>query len=964
MPSLTGRRLWRTAQDLAADPEFLTRAAAEFPSLAPDLDGVSRRRVLQLMAAALALSGLSACDSGPPGGLLIPAVRNPPNIVPGLPNEYATAHVQDGYALGTVVTHNMGRPFRVQGNPHHPSSLGAADPFSIAEVLDFYDPDREFALTRDGMAADHQSLAAALLTERMRLGETRGAGLRVLTGTLTSPTLARQLDSLLAQYPEARWHQWQPISRDNVARGTILAYGTPLELVAHLDQADVILTIDSDLLSSAPGWVRYARDYASRRNPTRTERMSRLYVVESSASNMGAIADSHFAAGPAETHKFVLALVAGVLNRGAMPPDAPQWARPVIADLMANRGRAFVHAGPDQPAETHALVHAINEALGGRGVAYELVQPVAHAIQDQTASLRELVQDMRAGEVGTLVIIDQNPVFAAPADLGFADALQHVPLNIALSIQPNETTSAAQWSVPMKHPWESWSDARGHDGTATILQPQAMPLYDGYGPGEMLALLAGPAAPKDIDMVQATWKSAFDPDFPGAWRETLARGLVANSASARSDAPLRPDVANRIPPVPPQRELTLQFRPDPSLWDGRHANNPWLHELPRPITKITWDNPLHIAPALAGKFGLANGDHVLVKVGDASVAAPVWIVPGQAPDVVTAHLGGGRTEVGSVGQGAGTNYYPLRGTHLAPAFARARGHTELASTVHHNILLETDDKILKHGTLADFRRKPDFAHNEHSEPHLYRWTPSGPAAWAMSVDLNACIGCNACVIACQSENNIPTVGKEEVHRQREMFWLRIDLYHEGGIDNPDKYFEPVLCMHCEQAPCEIVCPVMATNHDSEGLNLMIYNRCIGTRFCSNNCPYKVRRFNFYGYGNRQPRPPGSWNPDVTVRGRGVMEKCTYCVQRIAEERVAADRENRPEHSIRTACQQACPTQAFTFGNLRNPADEVVKRKASPLDFAMLEDQNTRPRTTYEAVVRNPNPDIDQAAERA
>ena len=491
MSPLTGRRLWRSAQELAADPEFLARAAAEFPSLAPDLDGVSRRRVLQLMGAALALSGLSACDSGPPGGTLIPAVRYPPNIIPGLPNEYATAHVHDGYALGTVVTHNMARPFRVQGNPHHPSSLGAADPFSIAEVLDFYDPDREFAPTKDGMPADHQSLSAALLAERTRLGESRGAGLRILTGTITSPTFARQLDALLAQYPEARWHQWQPISRDNVSRGAILAYGAPLEQIAHLDQADVILAIDSDLLSSAPGWVRYAHDYASRRNPTRTQKMSRLYVVEPSATNMGAIADNHLVAGPAEMQEFILALAAGVLNRGDTPQMRHHGRSPSSLTSWRTVGGCSCMWDRINHPETHALVHAINEALGGRNVTYELVQPVAHAIQNQSASLRELVEDMRAGKVSALVTIDQNPVFAAPAYLGFADALQRVPLNIALSVQPNETTNVAQWSLPMKHSWESWSDVRGHDGTATIMQPQAMPLFSGYGPSEMLALLAG-----------------------------------------------------------------------------------------------------------------------------------------------------------------------------------------------------------------------------------------------------------------------------------------------------------------------------------------------------------------------------------------------------------------------------------------------------------------------------------------
>lgn len=964
MPPLSGKRLWRSAQELAADPDFLARAAAEFPSLAPELGGPSRRRILQLMGAAFALSGVAGCDSGPPGGHLIPAVRNPDNIVPGLPNNYASAHVHDGYALGTVVTHNMARPFRVRGNLNHPSSLGAVDPFSVAEVLDFYDPYREFAVTWKGAPADMQGLAAALVSERARLSANHGAGLRILTGTITSPTLARQLDAVLKQYPEARWHQWQAITRDNVTNGAILAYGAPLEIVAHLDKADVILGIDSDLLSSAPGWVRYAHDYASRRNPTRARAMSRLYVVGPDATNIGAIADNHFAPGPKQLHDFVLALAHGVLHTGSAPANAPDWFGKIIADLTANRGRAFVHVGPGESPETHALVHAVNEALGGRNVTYELIQPVAHAIQDQSGSLRSLVDDMHASKVNTLVIIDQNPVWAAPAAVGFAEALKQVRFSLALCVHPNETTDAALWSLPMKHPWESWGDARGHDGTATITQPQAMPLYGGLGPSELLALLTDPEAVADIEIVRETWKPTLGADFDAAWHDALARGVVANTASPRANTPLRPGAAHSIPPRPPGWEVTVLFRPDPSLWDGRHANNPWLQELPRPLTKLTWDNPLHIARALANKLAVANGDNVHLEIGGASVTAPVWIVPGQAPDVITAPLGGGRERTGAVGQGAGFNYYPLTGIDAPPRITRAHGHVELASTVHHNVLLHTDDKVLKHGTLGEFQKDPKFAQNEHSEPHLYRWIPSGPAQWAMSVDLNACIGCNACVIACQSENNIPTVGKEQVHMEREMHWLRIDLYHEGDVADPDKFFQPVLCMHCEQAPCEIVCPVMATNHDSEGLNLMVYNRCIGTRFCSNNCPYKVRRFNFHGYGYQQDRPPGSWNPDVTVRGRGVMEKCTYCVQRIAEERVAADRENRPERTIKTACQQACPTQAFTFGNLRDQNSGVIERKRSPLDFAMLEDQNTKPRTTYEALVRNPNPEITTVAEGA
>jgi molybdopterin-containing oxidoreductase family iron-sulfur binding subunit len=442
------------------------------------------------------------------------------------------------------------------------------------------------------------------------------------------------------------------------------------------------------------------------------------------------------------------------------------------------------------------------------------------------------------------------------------------------------------------------------------------------------------------------------------WSDALANGVVLSTASAKSDVRLRAEASQIVPPATAGgAALSILFRPDPSLWDGRFANNPWLQELPRPLTKLVWDNPLLIAPALAEPMQLKNGDCVRLSIEGTSVVAPVWVMPGQAPDCITALLGSGRRASGTVGDGGGVDYYPLTGLKGAAVLHKAQGRVELASTVHHNLLLETPPEILRHGTLAEYLANPQFAANEHPEPHLYRTVPAGPAAWAMSVDLNACIGCNACIVACQAENNIPVVGKEQVLREREMHWLRIDRYFEGKPEAPESFFQPVLCMHCEEAPCENVCPVGATVHDSEGLNVMVYNRCVGTRFCSNNCPYKVRRFNFFGYSNEQHRPPQSWNPDVTVRARGVMEKCSYCVQRIAEARIVADRESRPVGEVKTACQSACPTQAFTFGNLADPESEVSKRKRSPLDFAMLEAQATKPRTTYEALVRNPNPAI-------
>ena len=956
-------RLWRSLEQAAEDPEFLHRAAQEFPGLAAAMtEQRDRRQVLRLMAAAFVMSGaglgLGGCDAGAPSGSLVPAVAVPPNIIPAMPNFYATAHVLDGYASGTVVKHFMGRPIKVEGNPNHPASLGASDVFAQAQVLDFYDPGRAASLTLRGNPADRPTLETALAAQREALDAAHGAGLRILTGTVASPTLAAQLDALLRHYPQAEWHQWQPISRDAVRAGAALAYGRAVETVAHPAAADIVLAIDSDLLSSAPGHLRYARDFASRRNPSRTHAMSRVYAIEPTPTLIGSVADHRFIAGPAELHAAVAAIAAGVLH-DAQADAAPAWAGPVIADLKAARGRALVHVGPGQPAQMHALAHALNEGLGGRGSTFDVIDPVAHAPTDQAGSLRALIADMQAGRVSSLVILDSNPVYAAPASWGFAQALERVPFSLALAERADETAHKTTWFVPMTHAWESWGDARAHDGTASILQPQALPLYDGTNAHEMLAMLVQDAPASAEAIVQDTWKDRLGGNPRQAWADALADGVVAGTAAAASDAALRPE-AGSIGPSPPSRPLTLLLRPDPSLWDGRFANNPWLQETPKPLTKLVWDNPLLVSPALARRMRLENGHRVRISMTEATMIAPVWIMPGQADDCVTALLGSGRTDAGHVGDGSGFDFYPLSGLDAAPVLHREDGRERIASTVHHNLLLETPPEILRHGTLDQFAADPRFAANEHPEPHIYRMIPPGPAAWAMSVDLNACIGCNACVVACVAENNIAVVGKEQVLHEREMHWLRIDRYFEGTAEAPESFFQPVLCMHCEQAPCEIVCPVGATVHDSEGLNVMVYNRCIGTRFCSNNCPYKVRRFNYFGYGYEQDRPAQSWNPDVTVRGRGVMEKCSYCVQRIAEARIAADRDDRPVAEVKTACQAACPTQAFTFGNLADPGSAVSRRKRSPLDFAMLEEQNTKPRTTYEALVRNPNPAIKAA----
>jgi MoCo/4Fe-4S cofactor protein with predicted Tat translocation signal len=942
-------RQWRGLDRLARDPAFVARASAEFPQLAAALAAPrDRRSVLKLMAAGLALAGLSGCDDGAPDGVLIPPVLPPDNAVAAGSRMFATASVLGGYANGILVRHDNGRPIKVEGNPLHPASLGGTSAIGQAEILGFYDPDRSRGLVRDGEPQAWSSLLTTLAGQRESLGH--GAGFRILTATTTSPTLARQIATLKQRYPEMQWHRWDPVSRDAVRAGAIMAYGQPVEIVPKLDAADLLVTVDSDLLDSAPGHLRFARDFAARRNPTRTAHMSRSYAIEPTPTLTGVAADHRFVTSPRDLVRIVPALAAAVLH-GETPSDMPGWLAPLVAEMKAARGRTFVHAGPHQPAEVHALVHAMNEALGGRGTTYTLIGAVEADPVDQAASMRDLMADMQAGRVTSLLVIDSNPVFTLP---GFGAALKRVPFSMTLATEATETGGGTQWDLPARHAFEDWSDARAYDGTVSILQPQAKPLYDGLSPHDLLALFGGPGEADSRDIVRQTHGLTDD-----QWHDALASGVVPNTQAAASSVRLKPEAAQAHPPQPANGDVTLLFRPDPHLWDGRFANNAWLQELPRPLTKLTWDNPLLVSPAIAQRLGLANGDRVSVAVGDARVVLPAWVMPGQAPDCAVALLGFGRSDVGMVGQGVGYDVYPLTGGTGPVTLRKETGREVLACTEHHDPIFADAGDYVRHGTLAAFKADPGFLGGQPEPPGLYDRKPTGPAAWGMSIDLNACIGCNACVVACMAENNIPTVGKQQVIHEREMHWLRIDRYHEGNPEDPTILFQPVMCQHCEQAPCEIVCPVGATVHDQEGLNVMVYNRCVGTRFCSNNCPYKVRRFNYFDFAAEERRPAVARNPDVTVRARGVMEKCTFCLQRIAAARIDADAANRPvgANEIQTACQAACPAQAISFGNMTEGGD-IAERKKSPLTYALLGDQGTRPRVTYEARIFNPGSDAD------
>jgi molybdopterin-containing oxidoreductase family iron-sulfur binding subunit len=958
-----------TAGESSAAGEPLAREALQPAQL--ELGEIERRDLLRLMGASLALAGASACTRQP-DEKIYPYAKQPEALIPGVPIHFATAMPWPSGALGLLVESHMGRPTKVEGNPDHPSSLGATDVFAQASVLELYDPDRSQVVRERGAISTWSAFLTALVGALEHQKAKQGAGLRILTESVTSPTLAHQLRDLLKQWPQARWHQWEPINRDEARAGALLAFGTDLVAQHHLEKAEVVLSLDADFLSG-PNGVLAMRQFANaRRGRQASQSINRLYCAESSVSITGAKADHRLAVEPAVVAALAshVASALGVASQGrALDPAHQTWAAAVAKDLGEHRGKSLVIAGGEQPAEVHALAHAINSALGNAGKTVDYTEPPECEPVDQYESLRRLVEDLAAGKVDLLVVLGGNPLYNAPADCGLRGAFEHAELRVHLALHEDETSQQCHWHLPAAHFLESWSDARARDGRVSIVQPLIAPLYGGRTAHEVVAALAGNLTAKPYDVVRAHWQARNeDDDFEGYWRRALHDGVLAGRAfTPRSVA---------VTGAPPSTALfgsgdaalIALFRTDPALFDGRFANNAWLQECARPLTKITWDNAALIAPATARALGLASEDQVEVKVGGASVVATVWVTPGHAERCVTLPLGYGRTHAGNVGSRVGFDAFALRRVKERwsagdLALGKTGGKHVLATTQkHHDMERRELIRVRELGELGAGSGHGEEVGLEGANS-IYPPIPSSSpihASWGMVIDLNACVGCNACVLACQAENNIPIVGPEEVARGREMHWIRIDRYYEGPVDDPHMLFQPVTCMHCENAPCEVVCPVGATTHSPEGLNEMTYNRCIGTKYCSNNCPYKVRRFNFFLYADFETESLKlQRNPDVSVRSRGVMEKCTYCVQRINEARIAAEREDRPlrDGEIVTACQQVCPAQAITFGNIEDKDSAIAKLREEPHHYGLLTELNTRPRTTYLARVANENPEL-------
>jgi MoCo/4Fe-4S cofactor protein with predicted Tat translocation signal len=1036
----TGKRFWKSLDELADTPEFNELMREEFPRQSGAgewVDAVSRRGFLKVMGASLALAGLAGCTKQPDEPIF-PYVKQPEDLVLGKPMYFATAFPFPTGAIPVLVKSDSFRPIKVDGNPDHPMSKGKSDAFTQATLLDMYDPDRSQHVWYRGQVSSWQKFQEEFTTAAKRAGG--GQGIYFLSETITSPTLAGQWKQVQTAYPSAKLVQWEPVNQDSSRAASKAAFGSYTDAQYKLEDADVILSLEADFLGGIahPGFLPLAAAYAERHRYEEGKEPNRMYVVESMPTVTGFKAEHRLALKPSEIATFATALAGMSSDQYHLVMEGPQAAAQmkflsaVMNDLKKAKGRCVVIPGEQADAAVHTAAYMLNAQLGNVGKTVIYTETVNPLPSEQGADLKALVADMNAGKVKWLVMLGVNPLYSAPADLNFEAAFNKVPVTVHLGTHLDETGSVSIWHINKVHYLESWSDARTYDGTLSIIQPMIAPMYDGKSAHDVLQTLLADPVGSTYDVVMANAKTYVKGDFATAWRKALHDGWVEGTAfTAKTATPSAGSVVaaaaaaagDSVAPASTSG-LEISFRADPSIYDGRFANVGWLQELPKQVTNLSWDNAALMSLNTQERLKLEENSKAEITLNGRKVIVPVLMVPGHPDDLITVYLGFGRTSPGVNGglrlaQGVGFNAYVLR-TSDAPLFAggatiaKLDGTYDLCVTKVHNIehrgsFAQQDlekklsDKegtyslagheaeergIIRYATLDEVKKNPGFAHEgasgtlvnkvgympegeepKHDEsffPDAWNYKKTDPSslkmqnAWGMSIDLNSCIGCNACIVSCYAENNIPVVGREQVKIGRNMQWLRIDTYFEGDLHAPKAHFQPMACQHCENAGCEQVCPVGATVHTPEGINTMVYNRCVGTRYCSNNCPYKVRRFNFLLYSDYDTESLKFMrNPDVSVRSRGVMEKCSYCIQRIEAAKITADKENREvrDGDIVTACQQACPTDAIVFGNINDKASKVAKRKAEERDYAVLSDLNFRPRTSYTAGVINPNPEL-------
>ena len=975
----SGPKYWRSLDQLASTPEFQSWMKREFPESVTELemDGSSRRTVLKLMAASFGLAGLTACSR--PVEHIFPISKNVENYIPGEKYYYTTITSLAGQVTGLLVETHDGRPTKIEGNPDHPFSQGAATAVAQASLLNLYDPDRSARVLESSKESSWERFEA--FAKGLNLGD--GSGLRFLSETVTSPSLVALRSETLKKFPKAKWVEYEAFQRNNGREGAMIAFGQPVNIQTNFDKAKVILALDSDFLGLDWTTPLPTKQFSSRRRVEKQEdleKLNRLYSVESQFSITGANADHRLRLAGSQIKQFAADVAAAL---GALPglpvlndDRRSKFLQAVVKDLKAAGPEALVITSPRQPPVVHALAFLMNQTLGSLGNVTTLTKATAEdRVEAGVDALKNLTNEMNSGQVTALAILGGNPAYTAPADLRFATAMTKVANSVHLGADENETAAAAKWHVPEAHFLESWGDGVTATGVASIQQPVIDPIFGGKSALEIVALFAGAKETKAHDIVKNYWTAQWPAaERDKTWRKTLNDGIIAGKApeslKVSADAK-RVAAAWAAEPKPPQGGVEIGFVPSWAAWDGRYANNGWTQETPDPMTKQVWGNAALISPATARAKDLHDGDVVTLKRGGVMMEAGILLQPGLADNVVTIALGYGRARCGRVGKDVGYNANLIRTTDgfwYSPGFEIAKtGQTFEFATTHERGLAEhmNNRPLYREATVEDYKRNPKVIEAMNEVPELHSVYPErtyeGEYQWGMAIDLGACTGCNACVVACQAENNTPIVGKKQVIRGREMHWLRLDRYYVGSEDEPRAVEQPIPCMQCENAPCENVCPVEATSHSDEGLNDMVYNRCVGTRYCANNCPFKVRHFNFLNFHKDDPQIMSmAFNPDVTVRMRGVMEKCTYCVQRIQEVRIKTKVEGRRqirEGEIQTACQQTCPAEAIVFGNINDPNSRVSKLKKQERNYGMLAEMDLKPRTTYLGRLRNPNPEL-------
>jgi len=1050
----TGRRYWRSLDELADTPEFKEWLHREFPQGASELeDGQNRRQFLKIMSASFALAGLGLAGAGcrRPEEKLEPFGQQPADYIYGEPQYFATAMPTRTGAVPLVVKSYEGRPIKIEGNALYPGSNGGTDRYAQASILDLYDPDRAKRFTHDGEAVSREEALSFLDNLSKKFAANSGEGLAFLAESSTSPSRARLQKIITQKFPKSQWFTYDAIDSGIHQRAAAQAFGQPVKPVFHFDKAKVILSLDCDFLGSEDDAHNHIRKFAAGRKPGRG--MSRLYAVESLFTLTGANADHRLRLAASLIGAIASAVSAQISgSSGSLPSGVDaKWVAECAKDLIAAGKNALVVAGQRQPIEVHLLAHAINSALGAIGNTVALVSSETANSSVETFANWLKTADSHAN----LILIGGNPTFNFPAEIYKSRPRTKTSLRdiVSFGYYEDETSGDANWHFPAAHYLESWGDATTSDGTLVPIQPLIQPLFGGLTDLEFLARLAGETQTNPCEIVQATFGSSRD------WKKFLFNGFLVGSSTTPADVQIDRaavvratfSIENTHVSIPkggwPEDRLAVGnleviFYRDAKVDDGRYANNGWMQELPDPITKMTWDNAVLVSRKTAHELNVQNGDLVEITLKGRKVTGPIWVQPGMADYSLGLALGYGREKAGRVG-GIGSNtvgfnaYKIFSGKYIETgATIRKTGETYTLACTQNHWSMEGRPAV-REANLEEFSKNPKFAGEMHgTEPPIVQSlypNPLDEAAkkalhqWGLVVDLTACVGCSTCVVACQSENNIPIVGKDQVQRGREMHWMRIDRYYTADpkkekfadafvtneqeqfsewIDDVQAVNQPVMCQMCESAPCENVCPVAATVHNKEGLNTMAYNRCIGTRYCSNNCPYKVRHFNFLDF-NKRPltelkgpyystplthKTDGKWdiltwwkhpeqsgmreedewdliklskNPDVTVRMRGVMEKCTYCTQRIEQAKIAQKVKAGGSGDVRlseaagttpkTACQQACPAGAIVFGDISDPASSVSKWKTQPQNYTLLGDLLTKPRTSYLARIRNPNP---------